>query len=315
MNTQLGEELPPESCYAVNTKRIFNGQTGFQMIREKENAMGNRTVSLETMESRLKVSKKILVFLILAFALSSITYYVMITTGTAHKIGALWMWSPGVAAILTKLLYRESLQDFGWKPGEPKYLVLGLGIPFLYALIIYGLVWVTGLGDFSPQPLIQIALFGTAGLFFACLAALGEEIGWRGLLIPELIKITSFTKATIFTGIIWVIWHYPAIIFADYNRPTPLLFQIIVFTTAVIGYSVITAWLRLKSGSLWPVVLWHAGHNLFIQQIFMMMTKDTGVTYYFVDDFGIGILIASIIMGIVFWNKRSDLPVIGTIND
>jgi len=46
-----------------------------------------------------------------------------------------------------------------------------------------------------------------------------------------------------------------------------------------------------------------------------MMTKDTGVTDYFVDDFGIGVLIASLIMGIVFWKKRSELPVTATNND
>ena len=86
------------------------------------------------------------------------------------------------------------------------------------------------------------------------------------------------------------------------------------FTVAVIGYSVLTAWLRLKSGSIWPAVLWHGGHNLFILQIFLMMTTDTGITYYFVDDFGIGILIASLIMGIVFWKKRSELPVAATNN-
>jgi len=281
------------------------------MIRDKENKMSNKTAASNTLRSR----QKIFLFLTLAFALSSISYYVMISTGTAHKVGAIWMWSPGIAAILTKLFYRESLQDFGWKPGDRKYLILGLGIPLLYASIIYGLVWITGLGEFSPQPFFQIALFASAGLIFACLAALGEEIGWRGFLIPELIKITSFTKAVFVTGIIWAIWHYPGIIYADYNNSTPLVFQLIVFTVAVTGYSVLTAWLRLKSGSLWPVVLWHGGHNLFILQIFLMMTKDTGVTDYFVDDFGIGVLIASLIMGIVFWKKRSELPLTATNND
>jgi len=237
-----------------------------------------RLNSPENMESRRKVGKKIIIFLVLTFTCSSISYYVMITTGTAHKIGALWMWSPGIAAILTKLFFRESLKDFGWQAGEQKYLVLGLGIPLLYALIIYNFVWITGLGKFSPQPLSQIGIFATAGLIFACLAGLGEEIGWRGFLIPELIKITSFTRAAYVTGIIWAIWHYPAIIYADYNRPTLLFFQLLVFTVAVMGYSILTAWLRLKSGSIWPAVLWHGGHNLFIQQIFMMLTRDTGFT-------------------------------------
>ena len=259
------------------------------------------------MENRRRTQKKIWVFLFFTFAISSISYYVMITTGTACKVGAIWMWSPGVAAILTKLFFRENLQDFGWQLGERKYLVLGLGIPFLYAVLVYILAWITGLGDFSPQPFFQIAFLATVGLIFACLAALGEEIGWRGFLIPELINITTFTKAVFVTGLIWAIWHYPAIIYADYNRPTSLAFQLVVFTVAVIGYSSITAWLRLKSGSIWPVVLWHGGHNLFIQQIFMMMTVDTGITYYFVDDFGLGVLIASISLGVFFWTKRSEL--------
>lgn len=264
-------------------------------------------IEIDDTGNKRNTQKKILIFLFLTFTFSSFSYYVMITTGTAHKVGAIWMWSPGMAAILTKLFFKEKLLDIGWQPGKLKYLILGLGIPFLYAIVIYGLVWSTGLGAFSHQPFYKIAIFSTAGLIMASLAALGEEIGWRGLLIPELIKITSFTKAVIVTGIVWAIWRYPGIIYADYNRPTPLLFQVVVFTISVFGYSSITAWLRIKSKSIWPVVLWHGGHNLFIQQIFMMMTVNTGTTYYFVDDFGIGVLAASITLGVVFWIKRSEL--------
>jgi len=75
----------------------------------------------------------------------------------------------------------------------------------------------------------------------------------------------------------------------------------------VIGLSSISAWLCLKSNSIWPAVIWHGGHNLFIQQIFLMLTVDTGIIYCFVDDFGIGILATSVILGIIFWTKRSGL--------
>jgi len=230
----------------------------------------------------------------------------MITTGTGRKIGGFWMWSPCIAAILTKLFYREGLKDFRWQPGKFKYLALGLGIPFLYALVIYVVVWVTGLGNFSPQPFSKIALFATVGLIMACFFALGEEIGWRGFLIPELIKTTSYTKAVVFTGSVWAVWHFPAIIYADYNAPTPLVFQLVSFTIMVIGLNSISAWLCLKSKSIWPAVIWHGGHNLFNQQIFLMMTIDTGITYYFVDDFGLGILVTSITLGIIFWIKRPE---------
>jgi membrane protease YdiL (CAAX protease family) len=254
-----------------------------------------------------RVQWKIGVFLLLTFVISSFFYYIIISSSTVFDIGGFWMWSPGIAAILTKMLFRENLRDFGLKIEKPKYLVLGLSIPFLYALLIHSLVWVTGVGEFTPQPALKIFLFSTLGLVIACFFALGEEIGWRGLLIPELTKITSFTISVLITGIVWAAWHYPAIIFADYNSQTPLLFQLGVITITVLGYSALTAWLRLKSGSIWPPVLWHGGHNLFVQQIFLSMTKDTGVTAYFVDDFGIGVLATSILLGVIFWIKRAEL--------
>jgi len=42
----------------------------------------------------------------------------------------------------------------------------------------------------------------TLGGIMACIAALGEEIGWSGFFIPELAKITSFTKTALVRGIV-----------------------------------------------------------------------------------------------------------------
>jgi hypothetical protein len=71
--------------------------------------------------------------------------------------------------------------------------------------------------------------------------------------------------------------------------------------------SLFTAWLRLRSGSLWPTVLWHGHHNLLIQMVFLSMTIDTGPTEYVVDDFGIGVALSALMAGWFFWAKRADL--------
>lgn len=255
----------------------------------------------------MKTKRKIFLFILLTFALSSISYYVMITERTGKTLGALFMWSPGLAAILTQLIDRQNIKGFGWKLPGRNDLLLGIAIPLLYASLIYGVVWITGIGGFAPISWQKILLFSTAGLFFACAAGLGEEIGWRGFLIPELLKITSFTKAVLFTGLIWSVWHFPAIIYTDYNNRTPLVFQLVVFTVTVIGLSFLSAWLRIKSGSIWPAVLWHGGHNLFIQQIFLSMTTDTRISEYFVDDFGLGLMTVCVLMSWVIWRKRSQL--------
>jgi membrane protease YdiL (CAAX protease family) len=145
------------------------------------------------------------------------------------------------------------------------------------------------------------------GLFPASAAALGEEIGWRGLLVPELARITTFTRTALLTGIFWAVWHYPAIIFADYHSSVPRWFDLLSITISVFGMTVFTAWLRLKTGSIWPAVLWHGNHNLLIQSVLLRMTVDTGVTEYLVDDFGVGVLISSVVLGYVFWRKGADL--------
>ena len=38
---------------------------------------------------------------------------------------------------------------------------------------------------------------------------LGEEPGWRGLLLPTLAERSTFPVAGIVVGIVWAIWHLP----------------------------------------------------------------------------------------------------------
>ena len=270
------------------------------------------------METAKHLQKKIITFILLTFAISSISYCLMFSTGSASRVVLAWMWSPGIAAILTQLLFRGKLRDLGWRPGEARYLALGYALPLIYAPAIYVFAWGTGLGGFHGQPFvigrlhvpfpISTFIFAFVGMIPNCITALGEEIGWRGLLVPELSRITTFTRTALVSGIIWAVWHYPAIILADYHSKAPLWFDLSTITVAVFGMGVFTAWLRLKSGSIWPAVLWHANHNLLIQTIFLGMTTDTGLTEYIVDDFGAGVLVSSLIVGYIFWRKRSELP-------
>jgi membrane protease YdiL (CAAX protease family) len=106
---------------------------------------------------------------------------------------------------------------------------------------------------------------------------------------------------------VWVLWHLPPILFGDYNSSTPIWFQLITFTITVMGMAMLTAWLRIKSGSIWPAVIWHGAQNLFVQQIYLSMTVDTGVTEYFVFDFGIGLTVAFLVIGGVYWRKLDSL--------
>ena len=268
--------------------------------------------------------KQVITYLVLTFAFSAWFYYLIISAGKM-KMGPTYglMWSPGVAALLTRLIYQRNLRGFGWGWGKTRYQIASYLLPPLAALAVYGLVWASGLGGLSgeklttgiakglggvsvPLPVILL-LLATVGFLMSITSAMGEEIGWRGLLVPELAKVTSFTSTALLSGAIWSLYHYPLILFSDYNSGTPVWFVLICFTISVLAASFVFAWLRLKSGSVWTAVFLHASHNLFIQQIFDTVTVDRGSTRYFTTEFGLGMTLAYVLLAWYFWRRRGEL--------
>jgi membrane protease YdiL (CAAX protease family) len=71
----------------------------------------------------------------------------------------------------------------------------------------------------------------------------------------------------------------------------------------VIGDSFIMAWLTLRSRSLWPAALFHGSHNLWIQSILTPLTRNTGPTKYIVDEFGIGLVITTLVAAVIVWRE------------
>ena len=246
--------------------------------------------------------RTIAIFLVLTLVLSAITWVPQFRAGAIHP---LWivatMWAPGVAAIVTSLIVRRNLHGFGWKPERPKLLLAAYALPILYALPVYASAWASGLGTFDegkwiadPRvgPWVGLLLIATAGLAGSLFSALGEEVGWRGLLVPELLKITSFRNAALISGAIWAAWHLPLILFADYRgQGTPLFYSIACFVAMVVGLGVITAWLTVRSGSFWPAAILHASHNLFVQAVFDSATIEGETTPYLTGEFGAGLAV------------------------
>jgi membrane protease YdiL (CAAX protease family) len=151
------------------------------------------------------------------------------------------------------------------------------------------------------------------GVIRSTASALGEEIGWRGFLLPRLVQRAGFTWGCLFSGCIWAIWHYPALLLADYNAGTRPVFALSCFTLMVIADSYILGWLRVKSGSLWPAAILHASHNLFIQAIFDRMTAPVGRTLYITTEFGAGLVLTVGAVAVYFWSRRGEVSNSGDV--
>ncbi len=273
-------------------------------------------------------TKKIAVFLALTFTLSGICFFFLIVPPAQEVFGLGFVFSPALSACITQLIFERNLRQLGWSL-NPRSLVASYGLPVLYGLAVYCTVWITGIGVFSPEALVQRAadplaplpqsplLFlltygvqtATIGMVVSCVTAFGEELGWRGLLVPELAKQHSLAGTALISGAIWALWHYPVILFAEYNNDgAPIWFGMLCFTLMAIGLSFVMAWLRLRSGSVWTAVLLHASHNIFIQTLLNPLTGKTTLSPYVIDEFGIGLAIASLALAFVFWCKRGELP-------
>jgi membrane protease YdiL (CAAX protease family) len=276
-------------------------------------------------------SQKIITFLILTFGITALfdvpSIFLKLSGEARNLFGTASMWSPAIAAFLTKWIYKESIADFGLKWPKTKYVLLAIAIPVLYSLAAYLIIWNVGWGNFYNQEYVQnvakdfggasvspkIAIFiftlmtGTFGLITSCSKALGEEIGWRGFLVPELYGRFGYIKTSLITGIIWSVWHYTILIFGDYNNGTPFWFGLTCLTISIMAACFIFTWFTIKTGSLFPAMILHATHNRYIQGIFIPLTESNSKTPWFSDEFGIVLPLVTMLFAIYFISRRKEL--------
>jgi membrane protease YdiL (CAAX protease family) len=107
---------------------------------------------------------------------------------------------------------------------------------------------------------IQIGI----ALFFSPIAnslfAFGEEWGWRGWLLPRLVRERGLWPGLVLTGVTWGLWHAPLTL-RGYNYPNLGPFAAVMFIGFCVIFGVLIGWLRLWTGSVWPAVVAHAALN------------------------------------------------------
>lgn len=219
----------------------------------------------------------------------------------------LLMWSPGAAALLTCHICKVRWSLLGWSWPRMRWMAWGYGLPVLYAGAAYAALWIGGLAVFAPpekldqlaaaygwegvHPALLIAGTGlvkaTAGFVVAASSALGEEIGWRGYLAPRLASRFGARAGALVIAAVWTLWHVPLLAAGGYNNGAEFWFGLGCFTLLVFAGSILSMWLRLASGSVWPCVAWHASHNLFVQSVYGGLTGEKeGLTLYWAGEFG-----------------------------
>lgn len=221
------------------------------------------------------MTKQLRCFLIILLMFSTIFYGISILITQLHmldfdnpifiSIYAIAGYSPAISAIITIACYytKKECIEFFIKVINIKINILY----YLYVLVCILILWVPpyiisvvngGIEDMLSLPLYYILIFTPMMIFAGGI----EEIGWRGFLLPNLLKKLSVTKSSLLIGIIWSVWHIP--MWFVIGSPQQKL-NFITFFISCIASSLLLSLLYIKTRSVWVCILFHAIDNACFQ--------------------------------------------------
>lgn len=184
-------------------------------------------------------------------------------------------FGPALAAIvlITLMGGQEGLrrllaQAFVWKVNPFLYLLV-LVLPLMGTVAVIVLYALSGdtvsrlqtLANWFSALRQHVGILGLTMLFGVVIVA-GEELGWRGFVLPRLQTRYSDLVASLVVGLVWGLWHLPSLWpFQPDREPADFLF----FMADIVVISVIYTWLYVKSHqSLLLICLFHASYDAMV---------------------------------------------------
>jgi uncharacterized protein len=262
---------------------------------------------------------------ILAIAEAALTYAMTRVdphgaAGAAVMVGV--MWAPGLVGMGIQFWVARSLRGMGWGIGRKRYLAAAYLVPMAYGFLPFLAAVTVGHGSWTFHQWADVSgrwglpatiptgflLATTLFLLPSMLMGLGEEIGWRGFMVPKLQQMGGFWFVANASYPIWLAFHLPGMFFGGYHGiGIPIWWSFLCFAALLYPGTVFFTWLRIRSGSIWPCALAHGAHNLFIQMLFALAIKWDATTPWLVGEFGAltALFSAMIILPLVILTRRS----------
>ncbi|MGI6170427.1 MAG: CPBP family intramembrane glutamic endopeptidase [Butyricicoccus sp.] len=271
--------------------------------------------------TRKRIGKKsFIVFFAIVILLSTVVE-TMICRGGSEWLYMVLMWIPAAAAVVANCIsFRENKERFslkklfakgGFRKCKLRYVLLGCLLPLLYLLIPYMVFWQIYPENFAYHGVSLAVILKdllpilVIGIFISLLSALGEEIGWRGFMVPALYERVGLNKTLLISSLFWCCWHLPLLVGGGYMSGTPLWYQLPAFVLCIFPVGVMAGLLTIKSGSVWPAAFLHAAHNNYDQAVFDIITAGANKMYYVSETGVLTILCAWVLAAILYsWVKK-----------
>ncbi len=179
-------------------------------------------------------------------------------------------WGPTIAAVLLAQLtdgwsgLKTLLARYRLRGAPKSTVLLALAWNPLVMTAALGVFVLAGgeLGYIHWPALLWVPVMFLAVSIFG---PLGEELGWRGVVLPALLRRMGPARASLVLGAIWTFWHTPLMWAAAgtsiSGQPVTLL-NIAAYLASVTASSFIFTWLHLRGrGSVLIGVLAHISLN------------------------------------------------------
>jgi membrane protease YdiL (CAAX protease family) len=134
-------------------------------------------------------------------------------------------------------------------------------LPFVLCAGAYGTAVAIGAGRLdvdlagaTPDWVINLVI----SLVLGTVIIAGEEIGWRGFLLPRFQQLTSKRRAAVVTGFAHGCFHLPLILIATtYDTGSARWFAAPMAVAVITAGGVFYAWIWDRTKAVWPVAIAH----------------------------------------------------------
>jgi membrane protease YdiL (CAAX protease family) len=186
-------------------------------------------------------------------------------------IGLIGAYGPTIAAIIVqRIIDKKSTKSLLRKLVKVKTnfktILFIIGAPLIFYLIAYFLSAKIFNGHLNFNWFLSISsipLFLLAALPFG---PMGEELGWRGFMLPKLLKNYSLIKSTFLVGLAWGVWHFASFTFPGAALPSFFdvsIWTILLYFINTIALSFIFTFVYIKTdGSVFYAIMLHAFFNV-----------------------------------------------------
>ena len=136
------------------------------------------------------------------------------------------------------------------------------------------------------------------------LAAVGEEAGWRGYMMPHLKEQLGLLNGRLLGGVIWGVWHWPIMLLTGYEYGTNYLgapvLGLVVWCVVCFALNTLLDWLYEKTGCIWVSAIAHGAFNA-VAALFVVLTSPADAYYNVLGPMPIGLIGMLPMLALAVW--------------